>query len=34
MLIAVFNNTHTEINVFFNFTNVWLLGPERNIDIG
>ena len=34
MLIAVFNNTHTVINSFFNSTDVWLLGPGKNIDIG
>ena len=40
MLIALFNNTHTVINFFIYFyftdvcTDVWLLGPGRNIDIG
>ena len=36
MLIAVFNNTHTVINVLFLILQMYsmAIGPGRNIDIG
>ena len=32
--MPVFNYIHTVIDVFFNSTDAWLLGPGKNIDIG
>ena len=32
LVITVFDNTHTVINVVLNSTDIWLLGLGRNID--